>query len=375
MDMLNQLRDLLSAGSALNDDVFGVQDVLLALVIFGLFVVFRGMVARFILSRLSRFAKRASDDWLVEAVSRPVECVILTCGLFFAAQILPLSGLSLSLTNKAIESLFAFGIFWIAHGLTEPLSHMLGRLEDVLTAEIVTWLGAVVRWSIMAIGLATILQIWGIQVAPIIAGFGLFGVAVALGAQDLFKNLLAGLSILLEQRFRVGDWVQVDGVVEGVVEQVGFRSTRIRRFDRAPVTVPNNVFADHAVINFAGMTHRRIFWRIGLTYQTRSDQLVEIQKNIRSWLAANPAFVDPPELACHVYIEGFDESSINLLIYVFTHSAEWQDWLAHRQELALAVKEIVAAAGSDFAFPSRTVYVDGGNAVSDAENAETMIFD
>jgi len=380
MDVWQQLRGLIEQLWTSQPDMLGLRDLLLAFVIFIIFAIFRGLLSRFVLSRLERLTKRSKteiDDWLVKALDRPFEFIVLSLGVFFAVQVLPFSGLVKVIADNAVQSLFVFGVFWILHALTDPLSHMLRRLEDILTSEIINWLGSVVRWSIIALGAATILQIWGIQVAPIIAGFGLFGVAVALGAQDLFKNLLAGLSILLEQRFRVGDWVEVTGVVEGVVEQIGFRSTRIRRFDRAPVTVPNNVFADHAVINYAGMTHRRIFWRIGLVYHTSSEQLVTIQKNIMDWLAQNPAFVDPPELPCHVYIEGFSDCSIDILIYVFTSSSEWQDWLGHRQDLALAVKKIVQEAGSDFAFPSRTVYVEnsGSNGLANAGDAENIILD
>src|SRR5690606_24926556 len=104
---------------------------------------------------------------------------------------------------------------------------------------------------------ATILEIWGIKVAPILAGFGLLGVAVALGAQDLFKNLIAGLLILSEKRFSIGDWVRVKDLVEGTVESIGFRSTVIRRFDLSPVYVPNTMLSDNAVINFSNMIFRR----------------------------------------------------------------------------------------------------------------------
>jgi len=94
------------------------------------------------------------------------------------------------------------------------------------------------------LGFATVLQVWGIQVGPILAGLGLFGVAVALGAQDLFRNLIGGLCVLIEKRFKVGDWIMVDGVVEGTVEHIGFRSTKVIRFDLSPVFVPNQKLSD-----------------------------------------------------------------------------------------------------------------------------------
>ena len=117
------------------------------------------------------------------------------------------------------------------------MSALLGRLEEIFSRALVEWLVKAIKAGVVFIGSATILEVWGTKVGPLIAGLGLFGVAVALGAQDLFKNLIAGILILAEKRFADGDWIRVDGVVEGTVESIGFRSTRIRRFNRAPVLV------------------------------------------------------------------------------------------------------------------------------------------
>ena len=127
--------------------------------------------------------------------------------------------------------------------------------------------------SLAWFGAATILEIWGIKIGPILAGLGLFGVAVALGAQDLFKNLISGFLVIAEKRFNPGDWIRVDGEVEGTVETINFRSTLVRRFDKAPVFVPNSKLSDNSVINFSSMTFRRIYWVIGVEYRTTVDQL------------------------------------------------------------------------------------------------------
>ena len=210
--------------------------------------------------------------------------------------------------------------------------------------------------GVILTGLATVLQIWGIQIGPIIAGFGLFGVAVALGAQDLFKNLLGGISILVERRFALGDWVEVDGVVSGTIEQIGFRSTRVRRFDLVPVIVPNNMFADHALVNYSQMTHRRIYWKVGLEYRTTSIQLRRVRDQILKWLKDDDAFLSGPKPPCFVYVDSFNDSSIDLIIYCFTVETDWETWLAHKERLAISIKEIVENAGASFAFPSVSIY-------------------
>jgi MscS family membrane protein len=220
------------------------------------------------------------------------------------------------------------------------------------------WLVKFVRLLFVALGAATILELWGIAVAPILAGFGLFGVAVALGAQDLFKNLISGILILSERRFQRGDWIRVDGVVEGTVESIGFRSTLVRRFDYAPVYVPNAKLSDSLVINFSKMTHRRIYWKIGIRYGATVDQLREIRDGISGYLNDNADFVKPPFGELFVCIDGFGESSIDLMVYCFTRTTAWGQWLTIKEALAFRIKEIVLGAGANFALPSRSLYVE-----------------
>jgi len=184
----------------------------------------------------------------------------------------------------------------------------------------------------------------------------LFGVAVALGAQDLFKNLLGGVSILVERRFKIADLIAVEGVVQGVVEDIGFRSTRVRRLDKVPVTVPNYMFADNALINYTEMTHRRIHWKIGIEYSVTKEQLHQIRDAILAWLLDNDNFVQSPDLPSQVFIDSFNDSSIDMMVYCFTADTAWTNYLSHKQDLAYAIKDIVEGAGTAFAFPSRTIY-------------------
>ena len=159
--------------------------------------------------------------------------------------------------------------------LVEPLSQFLSSLRDVLSSTMVEWIIKALKILFAVIGAAAILELWGVQIGPLVAGLGLFGLAGALAAQDLFKNLLSGVLILGEKRFHPGEWIKVDGIVEGTVESIGFRSTMVRQFDKAVVQVPNAKLADTAVINFSEMTHRRIYWKIGVLYNTTAAQLRE----------------------------------------------------------------------------------------------------
>ena len=342
----------------------GVLDVsvtrlMLALSVFLFFAALRGLFTRFVLRRLERITERTEtefDDLLRDAIEEPLKLLFLVMGAFFAERTLGLTGLPAEIADKILRSLLAVGIFSTLYSALPPVFFGLRRIEELLSKEIVRWLMTIARWGIILTGAATVLQIWGIQIGPIIAGFGLFGVAVALGAQDLFKNLLGGVSILVERRFKIGDWVRVESIVEGTVEDIGFRSTRIRRFDQVPVVVPNNFFADYALINFSEMNYRRIFWQIGVEYQTSSAQLRDICGQIKSWLDDNANFISDERVPCLIFVDGFNDSSIDVMVYCFTETTDWQEWLTQKQDLAYTIKEIVEGAGTGFAFPSRTIY-------------------
>ena len=139
-------------------------------------------------------------------------------------------------------------IFWTLHQIIEPVSFLVKKIEDILSKDLLNWIIKAFKILILILGIASVLEIWGIKIGPIIAGLGLFGVAVALGAQDLFKNLISGILVLVEKRFKVGDWIFVDGIIEGIVEKIGFRSTVVRKFDKSLATIPNFQFAEKAVI-------------------------------------------------------------------------------------------------------------------------------
>ena len=345
------------------NDVAGTDmgRILAATGIFIGFLLVRKLFTQFILLWIKSVVKKTStllDDAAVSILEEPIRVIPVVLGVFFATQHLQLVGIYAEIADNAVRSLIAFTIFWGFVRVLRPISHLMTRLEKVFTPELVEWLIKAIRIAVMLIGAATILQIWGIQVAPIIAGAGLFGVAVALGAQDLFKNLIAGMLILGEKRFRKGDWIRVEGVVEGTVENIGFRSTIIRRFDKAPVMVPNTNLSDTAVTNFSGMTHRRIYWKIGVEYRTTVDQLRQIRDEMEHYIVESPEFASPKDVSTFVRIDRFSDSSIDIMLYCFTKTTNWGEWLEIKEQLAFHIKQIVEGAGSGFAFPSQSLYIE-----------------
>lgn len=339
-----------------------IGKIIIALLVFLAFLLLRGLFSKFILIHLHNWVAKSEtklDDKIVEALIPPIKFIPIILGIFFASKYMDLSAGADGFVTQIMRSLIAFTIFWALHRTCTPLSYGLKTLERILTRPMMVWIFKALKVLVVFLGGAVILEIWGIAVGPLLAGLGLFGAAVALGAQDLFKNLIGGITIIAEKRFHPGEWILVDGVVEGTVEDIGFRSTKVRRFDKAPVHVPNSNLSDAVVTNFSRMTHRRIKWKIGVVYSTDVQQLQIVRDGIMGYIANNDAFAGADEVSTFVRVDSFNDSSIDFLVYCFTKTTNWGDWLEIKEAFAMEIKRIVEEeAKTGFAFPSQSIYIE-----------------
>lgn len=343
-------------------DIFGftVGQLITALLILVGFLIARKFFAHSILNRLKIYAQKEHsriDPKILYALDKPIQLLPLALGFFFAFTVLTPTGNLKLFASNLVQSIVVMALFWGLYNVVEPLSNLSQQLKRKFTDALIDFFVKLIKVLLVFVAIATILEIWGIKVAPILAGLGLFGVAIALGAQDLFKNLIGGLLIVGEKRFNKGDEILVDGLVEGYVEQLGFRSTLIRRSDKAPVYVPNAKLSDSAVVNLSAKTHRRIFWHIGLDYKTSFDQLMHIRNAIEDYILTNVEFAKPPAVPTYVRVDKLAESSIDIIISCFTESTALIEWLNAKERLAFKIKEIVEGVGANFASPAQTLYV------------------
>ncbi len=335
-------------------------EIITAVLIVVIALLIRGLFARVVVSSVMRVTagtKTRFDDALVNSIATPLEVVPVIVGIYVALQVTDISGEAAVYANRILRSVITLAVFWTLARAVNAFEFMFGPLRSALSSAAVDWMVKALQVLLVVLGLGAVAEQWGIQIAPLLAGLGVLGIAVGLGAQDLFKNLISGILIITEKRFVPGEWIKVDGVVEGTVEKINFRSTLIRRFDKSPVYVPNSALSDAAVTNFSRMTYRRIKWAIGVEYRTTVDQLKYIRDEIEAWLWHDDRFVKPPEAALFVRVDSFNASSIDFLIYTFTHTKNWGEWLAIKEEFAVVVMEIIEKAGTSFAFPSRTIYM------------------
>ena len=286
----------------------------------------------------------------------PARFLPIVIGFFIASYYMSFSEESRPIVDTINRTLITIFIFWVIHQIIEPISYILSGLDKMLTRELIGWIIKSLKILIFILGLAAVLELWGIKIGPIIAGLGLFGVAVALGAQDLFKNLISGILVLVEKRFKIGDWIMVDGIIEGIVEKIGFRSTTIRKFDKSLAIIPNFQFAENAVINVSETSNWLISWIITLQYDTTVNQLKTIRDQIENYINKSEDYNTSVGVA--VTIDKFSDSSIDMYVRCFTKTDSWNEWLSVKERLAIEIKQIVEKNNASFAFPSQSIYIE-----------------
>ena len=361
MELLNNFKETFFV--VLNNGVFGLSliNILIILILILISLFARTLFAKFIVNKIKLLVRKTGnkiDDNLFESLIPPLKLTpILFIFLIFSLYIDSSSTLGIFI-KKFNQTLTTILVFWLIHQSLVPLSIILQRLEKLLTKALTNWILKSVKYLVVFLGIVAVLEVWGIKIGPIIAGLGLFGVAVALGAQDLFKNLISGVMILMEKRFQIGDVINVPGHAEGTVEHIGFRSTLIRKFDSTPISIPNYIFSEAPIINYSNRNFRRINWIIGLEYRSSSEQIMHIIKSIEDFIKSSSDFIIDDNHSLFVKIDKFNDSSIDILVYCFTNTNIWSDYLSIKEQLAINIKRIVEDNKASFAFPSQSVYIE-----------------
>lgn len=230
-----------------------------------------------------------------------------------------------------------------------------GRTESRTDDQLIPLVGRAAKVVAVLLGIVFVLQNMNVDVGSLVAGLGIGGLAFALAAQNTLANLFGSFTILTDRPFQLGDWVILEGGVEGTVEEIGFRSTRIRAFNRSIITVPNSRMTSATVENMGARNVRRLKTTVGLTYDTPPDKVQAMVEGVRAILQANPStFKESYE----VHFRDFGASSLDILIYAFLDVPTWHDELSERANILLEIMRLAQALGVSFAFPSQSVYLE-----------------
>ncbi len=257
----------------------------------------------------------------------------------------------------AVKFLASISGVWAAYRLVDLVSAYLykhaqqssNKLDDAL----VPLIPRTLKIFVTVIGFVFIADNLNVDISSLLAGLGLGGLAFALAAKDMVQNLFGSITVLMDQTFSVGDWVIVDGV-EGSVERIGFRSTRIRTFYNSLVTVPNSKFITATVDNMGERRYRRLSCKLSITYDTPPDRIEALCEGIRELVRQHPYMRKD---YYQVYLNEFAASSLEVLLYVFWETPEWSTELRERHRFLLDILRLAKQLGVEFAFPTQTLYM------------------
>ncbi|WP_135078720.1 mechanosensitive ion channel family protein [Terasakiella sp. SH-1] len=335
-----------------------------ALGIFLTFLILRSLFAKIIMGFIKKITQRTKtniDYDLACALENPVKLLFVIIGLSLSVQLLDLPESWAGFITPTISALYTYCFFWALFCTIKPITRALfsigERMGKAINEDLQHFFIRTLEVIVLIIGAVAILEQWNINVSAFLGGLGLAGMAVALAAKDTVANLFGTLTIFTDKTFQKGDWIETPHV-EGTVEVIGLRASKIRTFAKALVNVPNAKLANAPITNWSRMTHRRIKMTLGLEYRTSAAQLETIVENLRSYIANDPHVEAKGPVAQMVHLTHFGASSIDINLYYFTKTTNWEEWRQIQSDHIIAFKRIVEEADAGFAFPSQSVYLE-----------------
>ena len=294
----------------------------------------------------------------IRALEKPIGLLSASALWFFSIHYLRFEGGSLALLTGTIQVLLGVSVIWAAYRMIDVVSLTLHRWADKtesdLDDQLVPMLTKSMRVFVVIFGVLLIFQNLGFNVMSLLAGLGLGGLAFALAAKDTAANLFGSIMILIDRPFRVGDWIK-NSAVEGTVEQIGFRSTRIRTFYNSLISIPNSILATTNIDNMGLREYRRVRADLGVTYDTPPEKLEAFIEGIKNIIQANPS---TRKDYFHVVFSGYGSSSLDIMVYFFLSVPDWTDELIEKQNIFLEILRLAADLGVDFAFPTQTLHME-----------------
>ncbi len=300
------------------------------------------------------------DDLIVNAFSRPFSFGIALLGFSLAIAVLPVSQTAERIIYSIIKIAGVVIFLWLLFRLVDVivvyLSRLTERTESKLDDQLVPLINKALKVTIGIICFLWLLQLLGYNVSSLIAGLGIGGLAVALALQNTLSNFFGSIFIFLDRPFMVGDWVKI-GDVEGIVEDIGFRSTRIRTWPATLVSIPNKKVAESVIDNWSRMPKKRVYQTIGLTYETTADQMENAVREIRKIIENDPG-VDKEFIV--VKFSDFGSSSLDITVIYFTIDTTLKGHLETKERINLAIMRKLKELGLSIAFPTMSIYLEKG---------------
>lgn len=344
--------------SELFSDVFW-REILIAWAIFLVFLFFRNILVKYFIKVLRNIASRHRADIslnFIPCIENPLKVFLIFFGLYLSLTYLPLTPYQEVLVTKffrgGIIAFIAWALYSVAgECLFEELTKRMDVEIDKILIPVIT---KALRFIIIALAISIIAKEWGYDFSSFIAGLGLGGLAISLAAKDALANIVGGIVVITDKPFTIGDWIHTPSV-EGTVEDINFRSTKIRTFANSLVSAPNAILTNEPITNWTKMGKRRVTFHLGVTYDTPRVKLKNCVEKIKDLLENHPEI---HKETIFVKFDRFNDSSLDIFIYFFTITTKWGDFLKVKEDINFNIMEILESEGVSVAFPSRSIYIE-----------------
>lgn len=344
-----------------NYDVENLKNIGISISILLLFLLVRKIFLKYILKFIQRLSKKARTPFFThtfDSIEQPIGFLFIILGLYVALWYFPYIDQSHPMMIKIFKSLIIFTISWGLYNFSSASSVLFEKIRDRfdinLDQILIPFLSKGLQFIIVAITFSIIAQEFDYDVNGFVAGLGIGGLAFALAAKDAIANFFGGVVIILERPFSIGDWIQTTNV-EGTVEDITFRSTRVREFTQALVTIPNATLANAVITNWSKMGKRRVTFHLGIHHDTPKQKIRDIVAKVDTFIRNHPGV---HEESIFVKFDQFDVNSLEIFIYFFTKSTVWADYLDIKEEINFKILEILEDEGVSLAYPTSTLVVD-----------------
>jgi MscS family membrane protein len=375
--------DLISSWIESASAVIGLRPWAITVFLIVLVALLIDFIQRRLMKRLEALVSSTTnlwDDAVFRAARQPLTLLIWLIGITLAAQAIPIGGAAegdghllatdLVIKIRQIGVLFAIAWFLVSFvkNIEENIIESARRDERDIDQTTIHALGRVLRITIVVTVILIALDTLGFSISGLMAAGGIGGLAVGLAAKDMLANFFGGVTVFIDRPFSVGDWILLkEKNIEGVVENIGWRQTTIRKFDKRPVYVPNAIFTTASVENPSRMTNRRIYEIVGLRYRDL-EQMEAITDEVREMLIGHDEIDEKQTLMVH--FDAFNSSSVDFFIYCMTHTVNWQRYHKVKQDVLLKIGGIVRRHGAAIAYPTRTLDMDSAPELAGLEAAK-----
>jgi MscS family membrane protein len=338
--------------------------IVAAFVVVMFVLLLRRVVTGYVIKRLQVFAKHTRltyDEQILDAVTPGISGLFIVLGVYLATRLLPLPTEPVEVDTfirnalvVAAAVLVIYSIHRLCYVAADALDAIATHGDPEARGQFRVVLRQILSITTWIIGALVVVQNLGYSISSVLAGLGIGGLAVALGAQETLGNFFGSVMLLTDRPFKVGDWIQVDDMINGDVEEIGFRSTKVRAWDKSLVSIPNKSLASKVIKNWSRMPKRRVKQIIGVTYDTPREKMQALVDGIERLLREDPSVHQEYIM---VKFTDFSAYSLDILVYYFTKDTAWMDHLQARQDVNLKIMHLVEELGLSFAFPTQTLHV------------------